>query len=108
MRLLALAGLLVIAAGCGNSFDINKPVDTREDALKAAAYAYDSAVGAGVNMRRSPCIFFNGGSWIVVVDVTGKRSFRDAVAPCEVGTEEVEEIAHAVVLDRDGKVLIAR
>jgi hypothetical protein len=104
MRLLAFIGLLVIAAGCGDDFDPNKPVRTREDALKAARDAYFYADQQGVDMRRSPCIFFNGGSWIVVVDVTGRRPFRDAVKPCDFGGD----VAHAVVLDRDGKVLIAR
>ena len=97
----------MVIAGCGNDFDASKPVHTRGDAMKAAEEAYLYADRQGVDMRRSPCIFYNGGSWIVVVDVTGRRSFRDAVKPCD-GVGGIARHRHAVVLDRDGKVLIAR
>jgi hypothetical protein len=96
--------LLTLTAGCGNTFNPTKPTNTRDAALRAAKDAYFYAKQQGVDMREAPCIFSNGGSWIVVVDVTAKRTLNEALKLCDAGSDGAK---HAVVLDRNGTVLIA-
>ena len=104
MRFYLVAAVVLVAAGCG--FDSTKPINTRDRALDAAKWAYTGARQQGYDMRASPCIFSNGGSWIVVVDVTGKRSVSQVIRLC--GLESSGFVRHAVVLDLNGRVLIAR
>ena len=106
MRFLAVALLLLFAVtGCGDDFDPSKPINSRDDALKAAEHAYEGADQQNVNLAQTPCIFINGGSWFVVVDVTGQRSRGNAMKLC---ADVSGGAQHAVVLDRNGNVLTAQ
>ncbi len=81
------------------------PAPDCEEALLAADDAYYWAVKQRVDLRRTPCIYA-GQKWAVVVDVTGKRSFRDIASECP--GFDTSYAKHAVVLDRNGEVLAAR
>jgi hypothetical protein len=83
-----------------------KPPATREEALDCAPETYKNAVQQGVPLGRVPCIYVGSRGWSVVVDVTSKRSFRQAVRLCP-GFGSASS-PHAVVLDRDGNVRFAR
>jgi hypothetical protein len=39
VRVLVLAVVVLFAAGCGNDFDPSEPINSHDDALKAANYA---------------------------------------------------------------------
>ena len=113
-----LVGLLVamFASGCAG-FDLEKrnscgpyepPVTTRTTAVACAHQVYDVAVRQSVPLDRVSCIYNTGrpDRWVVVVDVTGERSFRKAARLCPAFA--YGEIEHAVVLDRDGNVRFAQ
>ena len=71
-------------------------------------YSYEIAVQQGVDLRRAPCIWVGGGrnTWVVVVDVTGRRAFREVASECP--EFDSGRVKHAVVLNRNGSVLEAK
>ena len=80
-----------------------EPPNTREEALACAPATYEVAVAQGYD---GPCIYNGGrGNWSVVVDRTGKRTFLEAVKLCGY---EPKRGDHAVVLDGEGDVRLAR
>jgi len=73
--------------------------------IRNADEAYQYAVAQGVNLRRTPCIYDDGGEWVVVVDYQ-RRTLREAARECP--TFAAGQATHAVVLDSRGEVVAAR
>jgi hypothetical protein len=98
----------VVALGatlCGCSWTDDEPTSARERMIGRAHEAYDAAGAQEVDLRRTPCIYDDGGNWVVVVDHE-RRSFIEAARECP--TFEAGHATHAVILDPDGDVIAAR
>ena len=107
----ALIATAAVATGClhgDDGWDFNRSPQNREEALRAADDAYETAVSAGVDFRQVGCIYDDRGrgEWVVVVDPSGRRSFRAAASTCP--SFESGRAKHAVILDRDGEVRFVR
>ena len=90
-------------AGCAGTS--NEPTTERERMIEKADEAYYYAVKQGVDLRRTPCIYDDGGKWVVVVDFE-RRRFREAASECP--TFEGGHATHAVILNPDGELVAAR
>ena len=102
----SFVGLVAVAAAlCGRASAGSEPVSDRERMIRQADEAYRSAVAQGVNLRRTPCIYDDGGEWVVVVDYE-RRTLREAASECP--TFATGRAIHAVILDSGGEVVAAR
>jgi hypothetical protein len=101
----SLAAVAVAAALGGCTLNDSEPASDRDRMIGQAHDAYRSAVAQGVNLRRTPCIYDDGGEWVVVVDFE-HRTLREAASECP--TFATGRAAHAVILDSDGEVVAAQ
>ncbi len=101
-----LIGLIAGAATLGGcAWTDDEPTSARDRMIRQADEAYQAAVDQNVDLRRTPCIYDDGGDWIVVVDYE-RRRLRDAASECP--TFEAGLATHAVILNPDGEVVTAR
>jgi hypothetical protein len=95
--------VFVALSGCG--WTDSEPTSDRGRMIRQANDAYETAVDQGVDLRRTPCIFDDGGDWVVVVDFE-RRPLKAAASECP--TFDDGHATHAVILNPDGEVVVAR
>jgi hypothetical protein len=101
--LINLVALAVSLGGC--AWTDAEPTNDRDRMIREARDAYQSAVAQGVDLRRTPCIYDDGGAWVVVVDFKHRR-LSGAAKECPTFAEG--RATHAVILNPDGEVIAAR
>jgi hypothetical protein len=73
--------------------------------IRQAREAYRYAFDQEVDLRRTPCIYDDGGDWVVVVDYE-RGTLPGAGRECP--TFAAGQATHVVVLDPDGTVVASR
>jgi hypothetical protein len=101
-----LIGLFAVAATLGGcAWTADEPTSDRDRMISQADKAYKTALSQGVDLRRTPCIYDDGGDWVVVVDYK-QRNLSDAASECP--TFERGQATHAVILNPEGEVITAQ